>query len=184
MKFMVNEMGISADLILFGHEGESFVDDFENVSLYEFLPEKLHQFIYETTIEIYDLEYYQELYNIPDIMITLDSSDGLILVSRATWLNWESDESINKSEYAYHVKEPVTKQVKVNAIRYSTLMYLGGYYDGVFKRTVYKSYDEKTNYPWLWSMKECDTIVLSFPDKALEYIDKYDTDLLYVNLNY
>lgn len=182
-------MGISADLIVFGGEGNNFLDDLGSMSLYDFLPESLHQYIYKTKVKVYDLEYYQELHKIPDLVVySIDSEDGLCLVSESVRANWD----VSIDDYSYYaknliwIKDPKLKSVDVNAINYMSLGYLGGSYDGVFKDTVYVSYHKKQNYPWLWPLKEWNEIVEQLPDWATESVNLYEswTDVLYINLNY
>ena len=62
-------MGISADLILFGSDSNNVLDDLNKISLYEFLPELIHPYIHKNQISIYDLDYYRELHQIPDLMV-------------------------------------------------------------------------------------------------------------------
>lgn len=164
-------MGISADLILFG-KGDNTLEDLNYISLYEFLPQPLHQYIKESLVDIYDLEYYQNLYEASDLIITCDWGEKIELSRKSDW------------DYKIIVNDPKIKTVTVNSIPYKNLYYLGSYSSGVFKESVYAEYNKKQNYPYLWSFNEFEIIIEKLPEECQSIMNGYAQELLYINLNY
>lgn len=133
-------MGISADLILFDEDGDLSQDDLSELeTLFEFFPVQLHHLIKEQEVEIYDMDSYKELFG-NDIKISIIYPNGNIMLNNDTYIS-----------------EPMTTFTKCNVIKYKSLGYLGG--KEVFKKNIFRSYNERSSYPYLWRLDEIDHII-------------------------
>ena len=158
-------MGISADIILFGEDGDCDLDDFESSeTLYEFLPVSLHHLIYEQDIEIYDMHSYRELFG-EDVRIIAQFPNGAIELSDGT-----------------HISEPLTTFARCNYIKYKSLFYIGGKESFV---DIFAQYNKRKSFPYLWSYIEWQKILKT---QELKYwkqkVEEFEKHFLYINLNY
>lgn len=170
-------MGISADLIQFCNDGDHIIDDLNDQNLYEYFPSNMHHLIYKTDVEIYDLDYYKELYNNLDLYVASVGYDGLSLSKKRQSENM-SDEELDQW---YHelivITDPKVKVVQCNAINYKSLGYIGG--KEAFIKTIFKLYNKKEFYPYLWTFEE--NIVKDKKSWVFQYNDQ---PFVYINLNY
>lgn len=169
-------MGISADLIELGEFGEfndGAIDDLNSViTLYEFLPEHLHTFIKQISVEIIDDEYYRTQFNDPSLTLTIwDSESGI---------TYTSEETGNKIKIPH--SSIVSTNVIVNSIGTKNLGYIGG--KEMFKSDIYSIYDSREHFPYLWNWSERDIIMNTVPDWLLEKCLYTDTTNVYIDLGY
>lgn len=171
-------MGISADLIQFDIVGKEILDDLNDVSLYEFFPTEMHHLIFSDQIEIYDLEYYKELYNCPELRIHVHGCINDLILTKDYLPENPTDEEMD-DWYArlIRVDNPKTKMKTCNAIRYNILGYIGG--KEAFKENIFELYSSRDSFPYLWKI---DDNILR--EKIYWVYDHKNKPFVYINLNY
>jgi hypothetical protein len=172
-------MGISADLIEFG-SGDRTIDDLNSdITLYEFLPEHLHQFIQQIDVEVIDDQYYRELFNDPTlILFSWDSTDGIVYLPAEQY-----NANIRDEEFLIRVPHPVkTAVARVNSIAATSLGYIGGREE--FKSNIYELYDSRKHFPYLWSWDASDVIMDTVPDSLVEKVAANNAERIYIDLGY
>lgn len=180
-------MGISADLIEFGNWGDftdQTIDDLNSeIPLYDFLPEHLHPYITQTSVEIIDDEYYRELFNDPSlVLISWDSEDGVTYLPETVY---DIEYSREDFDYSKLIRVPYplkTTNVVVNSIGARVLGYIGGREE--FKSDIYQIYDNREHFPYLWHWSERDIILDTVPAWMIEKSEYVDTNNLYIDLGY
>lgn len=159
-------MGISADLIYFYHAGKDEISDLNDISLYKFLPSCLHDQIQEQQTVIYDMDYYRQQYNEPGLYIMAQYPNGKIILS-------------NEVE----IEEPMTTIVSHNVIKYEILCYIGG--RELFRKDIFKKYDKRKNYPYLWNISEVDQIMKKKDILSIQkFYEHLNHDNVWIDLNY
>lgn len=161
-------MGISADLICFKENGVNKVDDLnESCSLYDFLPESLHKYIKQGSVEVVDLEYYRREFNDPNLQIRIMHHDEL--------------EFSNGAIITGELKS-VTEEM--NTIGYNIIRYIGG--SNEFNDLVFIRYHSRPWFNWLWSMKDINRIMdnRKLIKQLKEDAALYEPDQVYIDLNY
>ena len=165
-------MGISADLIVFGDDGDHIIDDLNsNITLYEFLPEHLHQYVYSSEVEVVDDDYYRDLYQDDTLRLRLwDSEYGIEYISENT---------SNVIKIPYPIK---TAMAPVNSIRANMLGYIGG--KDAFIDGIYRIYDSREHFPYLWHIDESLLIMDTVPEWVKSRLIGFDRNNAYIDLGY
>lgn len=177
-------MGISADLIEFGAEGDRTVDDLNSeISLYDALPSHLHQFISPTTVEVIDDDYYRDLFGDSTLVVVKwDSEDGVTYLPEEVYNTEFGTDEFDDSKFI-NVPYPLkTTEVAVNRISAKTLCYIGG--GAEFKPDIYRIYHGREHFPYLWTWVERDFIMDIVPNRILEKVNIDNADNVFIDLGY
>lgn len=170
-------MGISADLIMFGEDGSYQLDDLNDQNLYEFFPPELHHLISKTNQEIYDLDYYKELYNCPDLYICTVDPTGIELSRERQTENITDAELDEWYKNIIHISQPKVTMAECNVINYEVLHYIGGSH--AFILDIFKLYHDREHHPYLWKISDNITI-----DKRPTFVKYKNDPFVYIHLNY
>ena len=158
-------MGISADLILFTKDGEDIIDDLnEEITLFEFLPKKLHHLIYKDKIEIIDIKFYQDHFGDKNLYVASQCGNRVVFSN------------------GIQIRDVKALKVECNKINAKTLVYIGS--ASSFVEDIYSLYHARPSFKSLWKSSEIDNIVhepLCCPKNILA---DHDADFVYIDLNY